>query len=101
MSPRRFAARMLLAAVWLGAAAQALAQADPTTLRAIVAAGEHPSLKSPKFPDYRETMARFYEPGAYAPAWIRGVQPTRQAGQALDLLRAADIHGLEPKDYDA
>ena len=101
MSPRRFAARMLLAAVWLGAAAQALAQADPATLRVIVAAGEHPSLKSPKFPDYRETMVRFYEPTAYAPAWIRGVQPTRQAGQAVELLRAADSHGLEPKDYDA
>ncbi len=99
ITTRRIAAPMLLAA-WLGAATPVLAQGDAVALRGIVSAAEHPALKSPKFPDYRETMERFYEPTAYEPAWLKGVQPTPQAAQVVEVLRAADSHGLDPKDYD-
>ncbi|MGB0126059.1 MAG: hypothetical protein WBP72_00380, partial [Rhodocyclaceae bacterium] len=84
-----------------GAIGQASAQADPAVLRGIVAAAELPALKQPKFPEHQETAQRFYEPAGYGAAWLKGTQPTRQALQAVEVLRHADGHGLDPEDYDA
>ena len=38
---------------------------------------------------------------ADAGLWFDGARPTAQAHQAVELLRAAASHGLEPQDYDA
>jgi L,D-transpeptidase YcbB len=45
--------------------------------------------------------ARAHDPGAAADAlpWFDGGRPGAQALQAVELLAAADSHGLEPRDY--
>jgi L,D-transpeptidase YcbB len=82
-------------------AAHAYAQADPAVLRGIVASAELPALKHPKFGDQQETAQRFYEAAGFGAAWLKGAQPTPQAWQALEVLRQAESHGLDPEDYDA
>lgn len=96
----RFLAAALIVAAWLGVCVPAQAQGDPTALREIVAAAYVPGLKRPRFSDFQATMERFYEPSGYAPAWLEGLQPRHQSFQAVEVLRAADSHGLDPKDYD-
>jgi hypothetical protein len=73
----------------------------PTQLRAIGSAGQLAELRWPDFSDYRGHVNNFYGPAGYAPAWIRGDQPTPQALAIIDILTQADSQGLYPDDYDA
>lgn len=41
----------------------------------------------------------FYAGRAHAPAWVDHRAPTTRARQALDVLRAAGDHGLQPRHY--
>jgi murein L,D-transpeptidase YcbB/YkuD len=50
----------------------------------------------------RNELRALYEPSAYAPLWIEGAgRPTRDADEALALLRNSFSEGLDPADYDA
>jgi L,D-transpeptidase YcbB len=80
-------------------AAAIAASSDP--LREMVAAGRLADLRWPDFSDYRADVQSFYEPGGYAPAWLRNGQPTPQATALIEILRQADLKGLVPEDYDA
>ncbi len=72
-----------------------------SALRTIVAAGTLSDLRWPDFSDYRSILQSFYEPTGYQFAWIRNGQPTAQALAVIDALKASDLKGLTPDDYDA
>jgi murein L,D-transpeptidase YcbB/YkuD len=93
---------LLLVTTLAGSAvAQAPAASDVSAqLREIASSGQLPELRWPNFSDYRQHVENFYQPSAYAPAWIRDGQPTPQALAILNLLKQADTQGLDPEDYD-
>ena len=74
---------------------------QPMRLRALIRAGRLADLRWPDFSDYRDEVEKFYASSRYATAWLRGGQPTPQALQMVDILRAADSEGLDAEDYDA
>ena len=73
---------------------------SPTTLPSIIEAGYLSDLRWPDFSDYRLHLTEFYEPAAYALAWVKDGRPTRQALEAIDAFRSADNRGLNAEDYD-
>jgi murein L,D-transpeptidase YcbB/YkuD len=76
-------------------------EATPRAIEGIVAASRLESLRWPRFPDYQYILKGLYEPRGYAPLWLDAGRPTKQARDAIDVLRAADTKGLDPGDYDA
>jgi murein L,D-transpeptidase YcbB/YkuD len=102
----RIRGRTLLFATCAGLASSlALAAAPPeptaAAIEAIVGASSLEGLRWPRFPDYQYILKRLYEPHSYAPLWLEGGRPTKQARDAIDALREADTKGLDPRDYDA
>jgi len=89
---------MLLVAACVGA--QTASAQIATTLRQIAEAGRLDDLRWPDFSDYRQHVKKFYEPGGYAPAWIRNGQATPQARAVIAVLWKADETGLHSEDYD-
>ncbi len=79
----------------------AAAPAQAAALRDIVASGRLADLRWPDFSDYRVLVDGFYAPAAYAPAWVRGGQPSASALSMVQAFRDAWKSGLEPEDYDA
>jgi L,D-transpeptidase YcbB len=73
-------------------------QAD---IQSLVTSGTLEEMRWPNFSDYRNELQKFYEPMAYAPAWIQGSQPVPQALSLIDRFRDAGTKGLNPEDYDA
>src|SRR5580692_8473139 len=69
-------------------------------LRGIASAGQLQELRWPNFSDYRQHVQNFYQPSDFAPAWFRNGQPTPQALAIINLLKQADMQGLDPEDYD-
>jgi murein L,D-transpeptidase YcbB/YkuD len=87
--------------VVLLAALAPLAAAQPFELQALVASGNMDSMRWPNFSDYRTTLQKFYQPTAYAPAWIQGTRPTPQALSLIAIFKDAWKKGLDPEAYDA
>ena len=69
-------------------------------LRELADAARLDDLRWPNFSDYRQHVKNFYEPGGYAPAWIRADQPTPQAVALIGILQKAEDKGLSAEDYD-
>src|SRR5580704_11809146 len=69
-------------------------------LRTTVSAGNLPDLRWPDFSDYSKHVQKFYEFNAYSLWWVKGMEPTPQARQAIALLLEADRKGLFADDYD-
>jgi murein L,D-transpeptidase YcbB/YkuD len=42
---------------------------------------------------------KFYEQREWAPAWVNGRSPASQLDDMIQVLRDADLHGLDPKAY--
>jgi L,D-transpeptidase YcbB len=89
-TPRRSAVRSAVAA---GASAD--------EIREIVTAGRLSDLAWPDFSDYQAYVKSFYEPSAYALAWVHQNEATPQARAMIEVLRQADSKGLRAEDYDA
>jgi murein L,D-transpeptidase YcbB/YkuD len=87
------------------AAAQSFPAAPDTTvantIRAIIAATHHPSMKWPEFPYYRDEMEGLYRPLAFQLFWLVNGRPRPQIRDAVDILLDAEARGLDPEDYDA
>jgi L,D-transpeptidase YcbB len=66
----------------------------------LVSAGTLEGMRWPNFSDYRPWLEKFYQPAGYAPAWVRGSQPSPQARSMIELFKVAWKKGLEPEDYD-
>jgi murein L,D-transpeptidase YcbB/YkuD len=71
------------------------------TIQKLIAEANHPLLRWPGFPDYREDLEAFYEPLGHGLAWFSGASPSPAAREAIDLLLGAADRGLDPEDYDA
>ncbi len=75
--------------------------AQAAALRDIVASGRLADLRWPDFSDYKVLVDGFYAPASYAPAWVRGGQPSASALSLVQVFRDVWKRGLEPEDYDA
>ena len=69
-------------------------------LRTTVSAGNLPDLRWANFSDYSKHVQKFYEFNGYSFWWLKGMEPTAQARQAIALLGEADKKGLSADDYD-
>jgi murein L,D-transpeptidase YcbB/YkuD len=80
---------------------QTLSPEGQAALLAAIDAGNLAELRWPDFSDYSKLVKEFY--GAYGNAlpWVRGMEPTAQAQQAITLLMNAGQKGLSAEDYDA
>jgi L,D-transpeptidase YcbB len=79
---------------------QQLSPEGQASLRAIIRAGNLSDLRWPDFSDYSKLVEKFYESHGYSLTWVRGLEPTAQAQQAIALLLQADQKGLSAEDYD-
>ena len=110
MSRRHLLRASLLAAAMLAAPATVQAQqtlapasdeaALATLLRDASRAGQLDGLRWPRFTDYRYIIDSLYSMNRWRPVWTAGGRPTRDARDALQLLRSARDRALEPEDYD-
>ncbi|HWC16125.1 MAG TPA: L,D-transpeptidase family protein [Terriglobales bacterium] len=73
----------------------------PARIQSLVTAGNLDGMRWPNFSDYRVHLQKFYEPAAYAPAWLQGNEPIPQALVMIERFRSASHNGLAPEDYDA
>jgi L,D-transpeptidase YcbB len=94
----RVVLRQILIAIALSCFAFAQAQ---SRIQSLVTAGSLEGMRWPNFSDYRVWLQKFYEPAAYAPAWLQGDAPISQARVMIERFRNASQNGLEPEDYDA
>lgn len=85
----------------LGVALTLAAFAQSSSIQSIVSAGQLNQMRWPNFRDCQASLREFYQPEAFAPAWIQGTTPSPQALAMIDLFRNAWKKGLEPEDYDA
>jgi murein L,D-transpeptidase YcbB/YkuD len=69
-------------------------------LRTAVSAGNLPDLRWPDFSDYTKHVQKLYEFNGYSLWWVKGMEPTAQARQAIALMLEADRKGLSADDYD-
>jgi L,D-transpeptidase YcbB len=79
---------------------QQLSPDGQASLRAIIQSGNLSDLRWPDFSDYDKHVQKFYESFGYSLPWVRGMQPTAQAEQAILLLLQAEQRGLAAEDYD-
>ena len=99
-TPRPAEAASATAGAQTGASAADVAGAAPL-LQAIAARGTLADLQRPNFTDYKLHVQHVYEPGSYAPLWVRGGQVTPQAMAVISALESSKLKGLNPDDYDA
>jgi murein L,D-transpeptidase YcbB/YkuD len=82
------------------AAPQQLSAESQAWLRATIQPGNLADLRWPDFSDYSGLLQKFYESYGYSLPWVRGMAPTPQAQQIIEVLSQADQKGLSPDDYD-
>jgi murein L,D-transpeptidase YcbB/YkuD len=91
---------VLLLAAGLLSGPQAAAASCSNIICKIVARERLGEMTWPDFADYHSRLVAFYAP-AYSPAWLENGKPTGEARAMIGLLKAADLKGLKPEDYDA
>src|SRR5688500_8904109 len=69
-------------------------------LREASRAGQLDGMRWPRYADYRYIIDSLYSMNRWRPVWTSGGRPTREAREALELLRTARDRALEPEDYD-
>src|SRR5579864_1067607 len=69
-------------------------------LRTLVQSGSLSDLQWPKFADHSASVKEFYEETGFKLGWIQNGKPTTQALELIHILEAADMKGLQSKDYD-
>ena len=70
-------------------------------LRAASSAGTLDGLRWPRFTDYRRIIDSLYASDEWRPIWTAASRPTREAREAIGLLRSAGERALHAEDYDA
>jgi murein L,D-transpeptidase YcbB/YkuD len=80
---------------------QTLTSTGVSTLHAIAnSASSNADLRWPSFAPYKREFAKFYEANAYSLAWLQNGRVRPQGLAVMDLLKNANLKGLEPEDYD-
>lgn len=85
----------------LAFAAPARAGDLPREIRVHVEAGRLDGLRAPDFGRDRALVDDVYKTAGDAPFWLDDDEPSKDARHAIAVLREADAHGLDPRDYDA
>jgi murein L,D-transpeptidase YcbB/YkuD len=97
---------LLIIALWCGsgaaspAKAAALSSEGQAWLGAAISSGSLPDLRWPDFSDYSKHVQKFYAFNGNSLWWVKGLEPTLQARQAIAVLLQADQKGLSVDDYD-
>jgi L,D-transpeptidase YcbB len=93
---------MLVVALWCGDAASAaeLSSGGQAWLSGTIGGGNLADLRWPDFSDYSQHVQKFYGLNGDALWWVKGMEPTAQARQAIAVLQQADQKGLYAEDYD-
>jgi L,D-transpeptidase YcbB len=77
-----------------------LSSEGQTWLRTSTSAGNLPDLRWPNFSDYSQHVQKFYGLNGDSLWWVKEMEPTPQARQAISLLLQAGRKGLSADDYD-
>ena len=77
-----------------------LSEPNRTWLRTAVSSGILSDLRWPNFSDYSKHLRKFYDFNGDSLWWVKGMEPTPQARQAIALLQQASQKGLLADDYD-
>ena len=80
---------------------QALTSAGVSTLHAIANSASNADLRWPNFAPYKAEFAKFYEAKGYSLAWVQDGHVRPQGLAVMEVLKNANLKGLEPEDYDA
>lgn len=72
-----------------------------SALHAIADSGNNADLRWPKFAPYQAEFAKFYRANGYSLAWVENGRVRPQGLAVIEVLRNANLKGLEPEDYDA
>jgi L,D-transpeptidase YcbB len=70
-------------------------------IESVVREAIHPMLRWPRLAYYDDELLALYEGGGFAPLWLEGARPRKQARDVIDALLAAGTKGLDATDYDA
>jgi murein L,D-transpeptidase YcbB/YkuD len=102
-SPIRWSLLIAMGATFAQARAQSVPDdaAVAPLLRAASTTGALDGLRWPRFPYQRRIIDSLYASDGWRPVWTASGRPTREAREALDLLRSAGERALHPEDYDA
>ena len=82
------------------AKAAELSSESQAWLRTAINTGSAPDLRWPNFSDYSKHVQKFYEFNGYSLWWVKGMEPTARALQAIAIMQQADQKGLSRDDYD-
>jgi len=80
---------------------EALSAAGQAQLSLLLDKTRLDELQWPNFSDYAVPVREFYDKDRHALAWSLGGKPTHQALDTIQVLRQAELKGLDSKDYDA
>lgn len=80
---------------------QTLSASGVSALHGIVDSARNPDLQWPGFAPYKAEIAKFYEMNTYSLAWVQSGRARPQAIAVIEVLKSANLKGLEPEDYDA
>jgi L,D-transpeptidase YcbB len=101
-----FSAALLLIALLCGsgpmhsARAAELSGEGQAWLRTTISIGNLSDLRWPDFSDYSKHVEKFYGFNGESLWWVKEMEPTAQARQAIALFIQADQKGLSADDYD-
>ena len=79
---------------------QLLSAEGQNKLQNLVHSATLSDLRWPRFENHRTEVTEFYDSFAWSLPWVRESKPTPQALAIITVLRAADLQGLRPDDYD-
>lgn len=65
-----------------------------------IGSGSLPDLLLPDFSDYRKRVEKFYEFNGYSLWWVKRMEPTAQAREAIAVMLQAGQKGVSADDYD-
>ena len=93
--------RFACGAAVLVASLPCLSAEQQPDIQSLITSGNLEGMRWPNFIDYRPSLLKFYEPTAYAPAWVQSSQPLPQALSLIEVFKTAGKKGLDPEDYEA
>jgi murein L,D-transpeptidase YcbB/YkuD len=80
---------------------QTLTPTGVSALHVIANSGINADLRWSNFAAYKTEFARFYEANGYSLPWLQNGHVRPQSLAVIEVLKNANLKGLEPEDYDA
>lgn len=79
---------------------QTLSAAGVSALHGIVDSARNADLRWSDFVPYKAEITKFYAMNSYSLAWVQSNRVRPQALAVIELLKNANLKGLDPEDYD-